>query len=147
MRHALLLGLCSTLLFVAQEQDPGVYVLSNGQTCPLEGATSELPLKSLNRLKNRFTAPAADAVNTQATLAAMIEPPSGAEVSDEHRFDPEQAATITGYVKDWSTDALKHELQGHWITFTGWLLFDFEHSGQAESTSPGNPKNWRATCW
>jgi hypothetical protein len=213
MRYALLLGLCSALLFFAQEQDPGVYVLSNGQTCPMEGATSELPLKSLNRLKNRFTAPAAAAINTQATLAAMIEPPSGVEVSDEHRFDPEQAATITGYVievgpggcskpqpghgkggescnchattsidcdthiqvghtpdvppnqrvivevtprlrkqmrdqgKDWSTGALKNELQGHWITFTGWLLFDFEHSGQAENTSPGNPGNWRATCW
>ncbi len=48
---------------------------------------------------------------------------------------------------DWSTDALKTQLIGQWVKFTGWLLFDFEHTGQAENSSPGNPANWRATCW
>ena len=49
--------------------------------------------------------------------------------------------------RDWTTAALKRDLKGKWIEVTGWLLFDFEHIGEAENTNPGNAKNWRATCW
>jgi hypothetical protein len=48
---------------------------------------------------------------------------------------------------DWSTDALKSQLTGKWIEATGWLLFDTQHVNEAENTNPGDPKNWRATCW
>jgi hypothetical protein len=48
---------------------------------------------------------------------------------------------------DWTTAALKKNLQGKWVEVTGWLLFDFEHIGEAENTNPGGVKNWRATCW
>jgi hypothetical protein len=52
--------------------------------------------------------------------------------------------------KDWSTDALKSDNQGiagRWVEVTGWLLFDIAHRDGAENTNPGNPSNWRATCW
>jgi hypothetical protein len=48
---------------------------------------------------------------------------------------------------DWTTAALKRDILGKWIEVTGWLLFDFEHVGEAENTNPGGAKNWRATCW
>jgi hypothetical protein len=48
---------------------------------------------------------------------------------------------------DWTTAALKKAIQGKWVEVTGWLLFDFEHIGEAENTNPGGAKNWRATCW
>jgi hypothetical protein len=52
--------------------------------------------------------------------------------------------------KDWSTDALKSDNQGiigRWIEVSGWLLFDIAHRNGAENTNPGDPANWRATCW
>ena len=48
---------------------------------------------------------------------------------------------------EWSTEALKSELEGHWCQFAGWLLFDINHEEQAENTKPGAAKNWRATAW
>ena len=47
---------------------------------------------------------------------------------------------------DWSTPTLHATLPGHWVQFTGWMLFDVEHRPQAENTNPGNKLNWRATC-
>ena len=49
--------------------------------------------------------------------------------------------------KDWRTPALSDQLKGKWVEVTGWLLFDTAHITQAENTNPGNPDNWRATCW
>jgi hypothetical protein len=48
---------------------------------------------------------------------------------------------------DWSTEKIKEQFEGKWVEVTGWLMFDMEHVKQAENTQPGNPKNWRATCW
>ncbi len=52
---------------------------------------------------------------------------------------------------DWSTMTLSSQgpegIKGKWVEITGWLLFDFEHVDAAENTNPGNPGNWRATCW
>jgi hypothetical protein len=51
---------------------------------------------------------------------------------------------------DWSTDALASSetgIKGKWVRFTGWLMFDTMHVNGAENTNPGDPKNWRATCW
>ncbi|HTB07209.1 MAG TPA: hypothetical protein VK806_09675 [Bacteroidia bacterium] len=48
---------------------------------------------------------------------------------------------------DWSTDNLRRTIKGHQVKVTGWLLFDEEHSKQAENTEPDNDKDWRATCW
>jgi len=53
---------------------------------------------------------------------------------------------------DWSTKTLADSsstsgIKGKWVEISGWLLFDIMHVGEAENTNPGNPKNWRATCW
>ncbi len=48
---------------------------------------------------------------------------------------------------DWTTKALRRSLLGRWIKITGWLLFDSEHTGQAENTAPDRPRNWRKTAW
>ena len=48
---------------------------------------------------------------------------------------------------DWGTRALKKQLEGKWVKFTGWMMFDSMHHGQAENTNPGGAGNWRATCW
>lgn len=51
---------------------------------------------------------------------------------------------------DWSTETLKSPeqgIKGKWVEFTGWMLFDEAHRDGAENTNPGNPTNWRATCW
>ena len=48
---------------------------------------------------------------------------------------------------DWTTAALQGSIQGKWVEITGWLMFDFEHVGEAENTNPGGSNNVRATCW
>jgi hypothetical protein len=48
---------------------------------------------------------------------------------------------------DWTTPTLREKLKGNWVEVTGWLLFDSMHITEAENTNPGNPHNWRATCW
>ena len=51
---------------------------------------------------------------------------------------------------DWSTEALRDPdtgIKGRRVEVAGWLLFDTAHINQAENTNPGNPTNWRATCW
>lgn len=49
--------------------------------------------------------------------------------------------------RNWSTDSLRALLRGRWVRVTGWLLFDTEHTRQAENTAPGRVGNWRATAW
>jgi hypothetical protein len=48
---------------------------------------------------------------------------------------------------DWTAQALRGQLMGHWVEFEGWLFFDARHAEEAENTAPGNPENWRATAW
>jgi SH3-like domain-containing protein len=49
--------------------------------------------------------------------------------------------------EDWSTRTLKQTLQGHWVRFTGWLFWDFEHPHNATNTHTGTANIWRATAW
>jgi hypothetical protein len=48
---------------------------------------------------------------------------------------------------DWSSKMLRKTLLGRWVKFTGWMLFDIEHSDEAENTKPGRTRNWRGTAW
>jgi hypothetical protein len=55
---------------------------------------------------------------------------------------------------DWSTAALKADLVGHWVEFTGWMLEDTEHrqnSANAHLTvkhkAGTTPNIWRQTTW
>lgn len=49
--------------------------------------------------------------------------------------------------EDWSTRALRDQLQGRWVRVRGWLLFDTEHEAQSVNTAPNRPRDWRATAW
>ncbi len=48
---------------------------------------------------------------------------------------------------DWSEEALRAKLIGHWCEFEGWLFFDVGHAEESENISPGRSSNWRATAW
>jgi hypothetical protein len=63
------------------------------------------------------------------------------EVTPRIRAQEKQAGVV------WTTSALKQKIVGQWVKVRGWLLFDQEHTAEAENTNPGNYKNWRATCW
>jgi len=54
---------------------------------------------------------------------------------------------VTPNLRNWSEQALKQELVGHWCEFEGWLYFDVGHAEEAENTAPNRPGNWRATAW
>ncbi|MDQ6651284.1 MAG: hypothetical protein M3Y84_00910 [Acidobacteriota bacterium] len=54
--------------------------------------------------------------------------------------------------------AVTDKIQGKWVKFSGWMMYDFIHANASQSTSPGNPVcpndgqqhpscNWRATPW
>ena len=60
---------------------------------------------------------------------------------------PRWRSAMAAHGLDWSTNALRARLVGHLVRFRGWLLYDAEHQNEAENTSPGNPKDWRATVW
>lgn len=91
---------CKTLaapLFVAAlfaqtctAQDPGSF-----DGCELQGKTTNPSLMDLNRLKNRTVAPLKSQVNPAISLTAVLAPGN-----DLARWQPTQAAIITGYVVD-----------------------------------------------
>jgi len=49
--------------------------------------------------------------------------------------------------EDWSTEALKGRFLGRRIRVVGWMLFDFEHAGDALNTAPPERGNARGTAW
>jgi len=42
---------------------------------------------------------------------------------------------------------VKDNIEGKWMRFEGWMMYDYIHANQSESTAPGNSSNWRATPW
>jgi hypothetical protein len=74
-------------------QDQNTYVEQNGKTCGLAGSATGTPGKTLNRHKNRWTAPEEDQIDSEVSLGAMLAPGN-----DTDRFDQEKGATIRGYV-------------------------------------------------
>lgn len=44
-------------------------------------------------------------------------------------------------------EAVKTEIEGKWVKFEGYMMNDFVHANQSETTAPGNSSNWRATPW
>lgn len=63
--------------------------------CGLEGDAAAATVQALNRLKNRFTAPAPSDVDSQATLAALLRPGD-----DRARWSDARGASVVGYVHD-----------------------------------------------
>jgi hypothetical protein len=88
---ALLLGW--GLIAARQAGDQDVRTNSDGKKCGLEGTATSDAGKALDRLKNRYKAPATDDVDAEAVLAAMLAPGD-----DIDRFDEKKAAKVTGFV-------------------------------------------------
>lgn len=55
-------------------------------------------------------------------------------------------------------DKVKNEIEGKWVRFEGWMLYDYIHADQSKTTMPNLPTcpddgqehpdcNWRATPW
>jgi hypothetical protein len=42
---------------------------------------------------------------------------------------------------------VKDEIEGKWVLFQGWMMYDHIHAGESESTAPHHVGNWRATPW
>lgn len=91
--------------------------------------------------------------------------------------DPSEANDKTKYVvveftprweqtfgfDDSNYDAMRQavidKIQGKWVKFSGWMMYDFIHEKESQSTAPRNPTcidndpnqkqpcNWRATPW
>jgi hypothetical protein len=87
--------------------------------------------------------------DTHIELAVTPDAPNNQRVIVEVTPRLRQHMKSTGV--DWTTLTLQSHgdggIKGKWVEVTGWLLFDSEHTDAAENTSPGNPTNWRATCW
>lgn len=63
--------------------------------CGMEGSATGARAQQLNRLKNRWVAPDSAALDTTATLAAMLAPGD-----DRGRWSDQRSATVVGYVRD-----------------------------------------------
>ena len=42
---------------------------------------------------------------------------------------------------------VKSAIEGKWIRFTGWMLYDGVHKSNAKNTNPNGKAIWRATAW
>ncbi len=62
--------------------------------CGMAGSATAARAQALNRLKNRYTEPAPQEIDTGATLAALLRPGD-----DRGRWSEQRGATITGYVR------------------------------------------------
>lgn len=69
--------------------------LDRYHSCGLAGDARSQSVRELNRLKNRYTAPAAHQINSSVTLATMLAPGN-----DVRRWRASYGAIITGYVHD-----------------------------------------------
>lgn len=49
--------------------------------------------------------------------------------------------------EDWTTNALKADIEHRWVRVRGWMLWDYHHKGNATNTKPGGDHLWRATVW
>ncbi len=70
-----------------------VYTLSNGTMCQPQGDDSNPSIIALDLQKNRPTAPTADDIDLDVTLAAMLSPGD-----DSSRFDATKGASVEGIV-------------------------------------------------
>jgi hypothetical protein len=90
-----LLGFALTVSLVVAQQGENDYILKDGTKCPPEGTATSTKGKTLNRLKNRLTAPDEDTIDPEVSLTAMLAPGR-----DVNRFDQEKGARITAFVVD-----------------------------------------------
>jgi hypothetical protein len=60
-------------------------------------------------------------------------------------ISPRWQGTGSGKLGDLAS--VKKALEGHWVEFTGWMMFDYIHKSNAKNTNPTGHAIWRATAW
>jgi hypothetical protein len=74
-------------------------------------------------------------------------------VSDEKYKDDKRHWMIVEISPRWQKKlgkdlkTVRAEIQGEWVTFTGWMFYDAQHTGNAVNTNPRGKALWRATAW
>lgn len=49
--------------------------------------------------------------------------------------------------KEWDTNTLKGEIEGRWVRVRGWLLYDHEHTENADATNPSGRRVYKGGNW
>ena len=89
-----------------------------------------------------------DAAQKDAHIELVLDPQAtGKTVRVIVEVTPRWRAFMATQGTDWATTTLTQQLEGHWVRFTGWLFWDFEHADEAAHTNPGGTNVWRATAW
>ncbi len=79
--------------------------------------------------------------------------PSSRKTGEKSRFIVEVTPRLRMMMEDegvdWSSAALKKEMQGKMVTIQGRLFYDEIHEGEAYATDPSDDaeNNWRGTAW
>lgn len=72
------------------------------------------------------------------------------EVTERSRRLSSAGLLSTNIGNDWSTLTLRRSLEGHWVTFSGWLFYDPDHEEESWSVDPDDTEgrsNWRGSPW
>ena len=92
-RLVILLPLCFSLLG-ANAQAP-TSNMDDFDGCGMDGSATTARLKALNQLKNRYTVPKDNQIDSSITLSAMLAPGD-----DKTRWNSTSGAEVTGFVLD-----------------------------------------------
>jgi hypothetical protein len=88
-----------------------------------------------------------DPAHTDAHIELVLNSTDTGTQSMVVEATPRMRATMGNSGTDWSTQTLRKQLRGKWVTVRGWMTFDSQHANAAENTNPGGTNNWRATAW
>jgi hypothetical protein len=90
---------------------------------------------------------ARDPLDRDTHIELCLDPMDGEAQRVIVEVTPRWRVIMAGRGLDWTTKGLRRAILGRWVRVQGWMFYDSEHQAQAENTAPGNPRNWRGTCW
>src|SRR5947209_1890337 len=120
------LAVCASLAITERHPDQDTYVLKDGTECGLEGTATS------------------DIAKNQVDMDTHIQVTLGQGAGETEQIIVEVTPRVRKQMKDkgmdWSSHTLTSRLEGKWVEFTGWLLFDIAHLKEAENTQPGGAR-------